>query len=312
MPAKAEFKVQDWVADLLKDQAIPEDRRKVVEEVLTAEAIAGRIREGVLRQQDYSRQTQELAEQRRQVETGLQQAQQKYQESYGGLAKWREDQLKIVEQWKTELAEVKAREERLAGAVARAKAQGLEDKDLGLDGDPARTAHRTEPAQPKYVTAEELEAERARIGKTMGDFTPGLMNILQQHNALFPGQSLDMVALVDGARRQAKSVEEVWAEQYKVPDRIHEIQKEALDKQLRESREAGLKEGREAALRELSTGQVVPGTPGGRPVVLGPAFHVADVKAQMAPTDGVTHTGNPVMDAVEAYRTGKHAAKPAA
>lgn len=308
MPAK-DFSVRDWVAELMKDQNIPEDRRKVVEEVLASDAVAARVRDGVLRQADYSRQTQELAEQRQAIEAGLKEAQGKYQASYGSLAQWKADQQKFVDGWKAELVVVKAREERLAEAVAKAKAQGLDDKDLGLDGQPL-PAHRTEePVTPKYVTPEQLTQERQLIGKAMTDFTPGLLDIYTQHNVLFPGQPLNMKALVEEASRQGSNVQEVWAKQYKVGDRINEIHKENLDKQLQESRDAGLKEGREAALREMQTGHVMPGTPGGRPTTLGPVFHVEDIKAQMAAPDSVGKTGNPVMDAVEAYRTNKYTPK---
>jgi hypothetical protein len=310
VPAKA-FDIKEYVNDLFKDTSIPEDQRKVVEGILASEAVANRLRESALRQQDYSRQTQELAQQREAAKQEVQAIKDRYDASYLSVAKWKEGEEKNLQAWQRELTAAREKEARLVAAVERAKQQGLDDKDLGLDGQPLTTTRRTEEetAKPKYVTAETLEEERRRFGTGVTDFTAGVIDINNRHAKLFPGEVPDMAALVQEARTTNKSVEDVWSAKYGVPERIQTIQQEALDAKLKAEREAGLKEGRELAMRELATGQVVPGTPGGRPHnPVGPWATVQDVKDQFKPIEN-GQGPDPVMNAVEAYRSQKYTAK---
>jgi hypothetical protein len=307
VPVK-DFDIKEYVNGLFKDASIPEDQRKLVEQVLLAEGVSRRLRDDVLRQEDYTRRTQELAEQRRAGEAATKAELEKYQAGYAATAKWKADQQNVIADWKTELQASRDREAMLTAAIARAKAQGLEDKDLGLDPETLRrqpARREEEPPNPKYVTTEQLAEERRTLGTAFTDFTPALIDIYDRHKALFPDQNLNMAALVAAARTQNKPVEDIWSDQYKVPERIQTLQQAALDAKLTTAREEGLKAGRDNALREMATGQVVPGTPGGRPMVLGPAFHVEDVKAQMGPGNGAT-SPDPVMNAVEAYRSQKY------
>lgn len=66
---RSDFDVTAYAAELLKEaKDLPPDKRAVVEEVLNLEPVKGRLADSVLRQSDYSRQTQEIAKKKEEYE----------------------------------------------------------------------------------------------------------------------------------------------------------------------------------------------------------------------------------------------------
>jgi hypothetical protein len=302
MPKQTEFSVKDYIADLVKDVTVPEDQRKALETVLAQDVVAARVRDSVLRQSEFSRQMDALTAERKHIEEELKKAETTYNGRYAGLAKWKSDSEAELQRLEAAAQAEKARADAATAALEKAAREyDFKPTEVGFDTKAApATNGRTDIDPKQFLTRKEWEEETARLGQAIGNFSPELLDIQESHRQLFPDKPLSMKALVDAARKEGRTVQEVWSERFKVGERMQELQQQAVQKHDDAIRE----DERKKVLTEVATGPI-PGSQGRPDFKPGPIWeHVPDLVVKK---DANGAPENPVMAAVEALRIGKYA-----
>lgn len=213
------FDVREWFADITKGVELPEEVAKAALSALDRDEVRNNIGNQVLRQDDYSRNLDELKTQRTVLE----------------------EQQAEVERLKTEAAVFVKRQqdrdhnnvqlhEQLTENLATANRKLVE-----LGEDKVRTVDTKPPVdEPKYVTVDELTEMRAEADQRAIAFANRIVNLGNKHRKDF-GEDLDPDVLVQHATTKQMTLDEAYrdmfSEQYadKTEAEVKERIKTAVD-----------------------------------------------------------------------------------
>jgi uncharacterized protein YdbL (DUF1318 family) len=249
----------NWVEEMKKAGLSPETLQ-ALDKDLDRKEVADSFKRTVLAVADYSRQTQELARQRTEVEDYL-----------GQLKQWKADReidlrknTAETNQYKQLATQAQAQLQAIQAAQEQLIRTGVVDASQIPVVTPTVAA---EPAQSNgngsgnYLTKEELnkvleEKDNYYLGAL------GLVNdINREHYNLF-GQWPDTKRLIEQSARTRKPLEEVWQNEYKVAEKRKELQDQAVQKQIEEGIAKGLTAARsEEAIKGNTFRQGDPSSP---------------------------------------------------
>lgn len=146
--------------------------------------------------------------------------------------KWVNEQINpLYTKMQNEVVEARANEARARQALIEAERQGLVRvaEQLGYDPNPAAAAAAAAPADAKFMTREQVEAYVRGIATEEGTAIATVQDMAAEHSTLFPGQRLNWRDLLADARKQNKSVEQLWQERYKIPEARAAAEKSRAD-----------------------------------------------------------------------------------
>lgn len=249
--AWAKKELTDW----LKGLGLPEDKLNVALGAIGDDAIAAKIGEGVLAQQDYTRNMQGLKDKEKQLLADIDKKNREADAFRGSLVGWKTDKEK---EFNDAVAAKTALERRLEAVRTSIKTiagtYGIPDTDLAPimtadpNPNPAAPPARTEPerdAQGKFLTREEA-IDLPKITLVMN-------GLARQHATLFPNVPFNDVEIYDNARKNNRSLEAEWKETYKVDDRRAELAKATHDQEIADAEKRGAESARSALLSENPT-----------------------------------------------------------
>lgn len=219
---RSDFDVSAYASELLKDaQDLPAEKRAVLEEVLSDDRIKNRLADSVLRQQDYSRQTQQIAASKRELEA-----------KNNELTNWYTQQLNTVKQNQEEYERMQSQ------LKAYAERYGEEDMN--------RYQQPTVPQQDlsKFVPRDVFDSELARIQNQGIQLMAEIDTLQSRHYHEFK-EPLDMIELKNKAVEQGMTLQQAYEQS--VADK-RSVVREAKRK---EELEAAREEGRRSALSGL-------------------------------------------------------------
>ena len=229
--------LSNWIEEMRKAGLSPETLQ-ALDKDLDRKEVADSFKRTVLAVSDYSRQTQDLARQRTEVEDYL-----------GQLKQWKADREIDLRKNTAETLQYKA-----LATTAQEQLQAIQvaQDNLIRQGilDPSQvpvvapTSQAQPAAQPsngngKYLTQEDLnkvleEKDNYYLGAL------GLVNdINREHFNLF-GQWPDTKKLIEASARSRKPLEEVWQNEYKVQEKRQELRQAEIQKQIDDGIAKGL------------------------------------------------------------------------
>jgi hypothetical protein len=200
---------------------IPEAERAALAEKLAKDDILDTLGDGVLRQQDYSKQTNEVAQARTALDKEREQ-----------LEAWRGNNLPVIEEY------LERKE-----AFEAWKASGGRPGDPGA---PPKPVELPPDVLKRLAKVEELEKTVQTLNTLAGDvpaFSATLVSLSRRHEKNL-GEDLDHMALFEHAKKLNTNIQVAYNDLYK--DRYATLEKTKRDEELK----AAEQRGREAALRE--------------------------------------------------------------
>jgi hypothetical protein len=285
-----ELDLRQWIASIAADGTLTQDEIANLQNILGKEKVAGRVRDGVLMRADYTRKTQELADQRRNLESDVQSVLNERQ----SLAQWKQG---IDEKFNKVVADLeaaritegqfRARIKTLAatyGADEAALFEGITTPAAGVapgagggTGAPAGAGNGNGD-QPKYITEADLQRLAAQRDRQMLALMADFPEIAEEHQELF-GKSLRTFEYTDAAGnvlhgraallqkaldanaqatrqgRQQQTLRSVWESTFEVPKKRQELERATLTQQIRGELEGEYRQkATEAALEGGLTG----------------------------------------------------------
>jgi hypothetical protein len=212
---------------LLDDAGITGDDRTKALEAFSSESLQKAIKNGVMRQSDYSRNMDALKTQRTALEESWTKANAEY-------VKMQTDFTSTQAERDAAQAKLKEAEDKLAAAAAI---------DL-----------------TKYVPREELGNEFAKYAAGQTAFFGDVLEIADEHRELF-GSKISANQLMKDAMAAKKTPKEFWEEKYQVETKRQEVAKKADDDRIAQIKADARKE----AMAELSDPNRRPLAPSDRP-----------------------------------------------
>lgn len=189
------------------------DKRAKLEAALSeVDEITTELEAGYLRQQDYTRKTQELSTRRQTLETEWNAANTEYQRM-----------LKENEDMQASLTSTQQEKNAAAEKLAAAEKKLQETPAI----DPS-----------KYITPEQHKADMQKLAGGFNAYTGQVLKVMNRHRKLY-GEELDPEELMKGAATAGKAPSEYWAETYKVAEKEKEIADAAKAKELSEAEQKG-------------------------------------------------------------------------
>ena len=218
---RSDFDVSAYASELLKDaQDLPAEKRAVLEEVLASDNVRGRLADSVLRQQDYSRQTQQIAREKQEVER-----------KNAELTNWYNQQINTV---KSNQEEYEKMQSQLKSYVER-----YGEDDMG---------HVQQVAPPqdmsKFVPRDMFDAELARIQNQGIQLMAEIDTLQSRHYHEFK-EPLDMISLKNTAVERGMSLQQAYDQS------VAEQRSKVSESRRKEELDAAREEGRRAALSGL-------------------------------------------------------------
>lgn len=285
------FDLQAW----LKDLELSDDERKVLEPVLAKESVSKRVGESFLRQSDYSRRMNELADLKKQQEVQLQQKLTELDAHEKGLVEWKGSADKTLAQREKEVERLNRELESTKNAMTKIQTE------YGIDVSSYATPTNN-PVQPKTFDDSVLGGyvKRDDFQKAVEDaqkfpwVAAELMDLASEHQEVFGKRLPKARELVERAIKEKKSLRDVWATEYKVEDKRAEIAKKAHDEEIERVRQET-----EARVRsELKIPAQRPNA--ARPLVLSDSLKNREIHT------GPASDQSTVNAALEAYSSGKY------
>jgi macrodomain Ter protein organizer (MatP/YcbG family) len=212
---RSDFDFDAYVSELFKDASdLSQEQRAAVVGVLSNEAVKNRLADSVIRQQDYSKQTQELATQRKSLDSERSQ-----------LESWYEQQLEQTKRNKE--------------AYDRVQQQLAAYKNQYGDDEVPTTQQQTQQVDySQFVPKSAMEQELGRV-QSDGIRLMAEMNTLQARHLTEFKEPLDMNALTALAAQNGKTLSQQYSES--VQERRKAIQDAEIQKRIDEAREEGRK-----------------------------------------------------------------------
>jgi chromosome segregation ATPase len=190
----------------------PDKRAKLEAAIAEVDDIATELEAGFLRQQDYTKKTQELADRRKTLEGQWTEANTEYQRM-----------LKEHEDIQASLSSTQREKDEAATKLAEA------EKKL-------KEAPQFDPT--KYLTPDQVKEQMQKLAAGFTAYTGRTLKVMQEHRKLF-GEELDPEELMKGASASGKPPDEYWNETYKVPDKRKALADEAEAKRIAEAEQKG-------------------------------------------------------------------------
>lgn len=287
--------------EVIDDWGLTPEEAAQLEPILGKPERSEKVKGSILRQQDYTRKTQELADQRKALEAQVAEKERVVAEDAAALGTWKQtaDQTMIENQRALEEAKVKAYklEQKMATVAAQ---YGVDPKDLGLDD--IKTPAPVTPKAPDTSDFDKRYLSRDDADKILKDVKANpfiaaeLEDIVDEHRNLF-GKGLTRRELVANAIKNNRSLREEWETSNEVAKKRSELQEKAVEERIN----ARVNEERTKILSEHKL-PVTRGADTGSPIL---AMR-DDLK--LAGTDRNKPQGAGAVDAaVAAFNTGKYA-----
>ncbi len=290
MPLKNADDLRGWLGNIKTAGSLSDDELKTLEGILGKDKVLGALNDQVLMREDYSRKTQEVAEQRKQVETEVNAILQERAD----LAQWRKGvEDKLTKAFADLNTERSTRAQFEARIKTIAEQNGLDEKDLmagivipgvspngGGNPNPGAPANGT----PQYLTVEDLDKLlEKRLTDRMGQLgllatgVPAELYDIQAEHLMVTGKPLPVVRDAQGkpteggvalwreAAEKGISLRALWEQKYNIPQLRHDKEREAIRAEERGKLEA---EFRAAATENvLQNGAPRTGTQGPRSIL---------------------------------------------
>jgi len=201
--------IDAFLAEVL--DAIPEDRRQAFEDTIRMDGVSKAVREKVMARSDYSKQSDELAKAKRDMEAYLQGESEKIK----GWSNWYEGAVKEVSMTKEQLDQYKATFGELDGSKAK----------------------------PKFLTKEDAKAEwQAELNQRDANaikFADILLDLKFDYRSEF-GKRLDTDALLDYAGKNGLPLQAAY-DRFTAEDRTTK-QEKVMEERIAKAKEEGARE----------------------------------------------------------------------
>lgn len=201
----------EWKKLLDDANLSPEERKNVEASIGGVDKLIDTLNKGVMRQADYSRQTQDLKKERETLQSNWDTANEEYKAM-----------LADNESTKAELE--KAKKDRDEAAQ---KLKDAEEKAKGATVDTS-----------KFLTAEQFEERQRTFAAGQTAYFGRTMKIMREHKALF-GSDLDPEEFIQEAIAAKKTPDVYWEEKYNVKAKRKEISDADEKKKLDEAEKRG-------------------------------------------------------------------------
>ena len=244
MPTTQEdFDLKSWLDEIKKEGSLSDQQYAALEEILKAEKPSAYLKRSVSNHKDWTRKTQELAEQRKATEAQLAEIAQEKET----LVTWRDGVQAQLDQAWADLQNANMTAAKYKSTVETiAKRYGLDPKDLAggelpLDAQPTKGTPAKEVDVSKFLTATDLD-ERLKKTQTFGSLLQAqIYDLAQEHQALFGKPLPKATELVQEALKAGKSLEDYWADKYKVGERRNEVLREQIRREEHEKVDSELR-----------------------------------------------------------------------
>lgn len=289
--------VEAWVKDL----ALTDDERKVLEPIFGKPERQEMVKGSVLRQSEFSKKMQALDKQKQDLETAVYEKERLVAEDAAALGTWKQSADKTILENQKALEDAKTKAYRLEQRMNTLASQyGVDPRELGLDGEPKPPETRTSPDfnadefDKRYLGRGDADKLMTEV-KSTPYIAAELEDIVDENRTLF-GKGINRRELVTNALKNKRSLRDEWETSNEVPKRRTELQEKAIEERIN----ARVGEERTRILSEHKL-PVTRGAESGSPI-LGMRD---DLK--LAGTDRSKATGAGAVDAaVASYNTGKY------
>lgn len=290
MPLKTADDLKSWLGNIKQAGSLSDDELKTLEGILGKEKVLSALDGQVLMREDYSRKTQEVAEQRRQVEADVNAVLQERAD----LAAWRKGiEDKMTKAFNDLNTERSTRAQFQARIKTIAEQNGLDEKDLmagiivpGETPNSGANVNTNQPAggapngNPQYLTQADLEKALTERFSNLGILATGvpaeLHDIMVEH-LMITGKPLPVardaqgkptegaVALWRESVEKGKSLRALWEEKYNIPQLRRDQERESIRTEERAKVEAEYRAKQSETL--LQNGAPRTGTQGPRSIL---------------------------------------------
>jgi hypothetical protein len=211
------FSVQDFMADLAKDGLLTAEDVATVSAKFADARVAKRLEEMALRQSDYSRRM-----------TEVQNKEKSLTETERALTQWKSEAEAKLKQAMTDRDSLRTTQSQYEAQVRKvADAYGFDaDEVLKPNGQPVAVS--SPMSQPSidpnnFISKEEWTKQSATVQQLLPQLTGTMIDLAAQHQSLF-GQPLgNSRVLLEKALAEKRSLEDVWADEYKVAERRQQV-----------------------------------------------------------------------------------------
>ncbi len=200
--AKEVFSAKEWFADVAKGVELTEAQQEVVDGLLAQDAIQKNIGNSVLRQSDYSRQSDDLKSQRAEVDTALAEAETARQEATDFVTTQKDrdhNNVDLHDQLVTDLAEANRR---LTTEGAEVVAPRSTQKETEVKED-----------EPKYMTEEQYEAREATRDQNAINYSNRVVQLSNKFRNDF-GKDFDPEPVVEHATKNGMTLDAAYQDLY--------------------------------------------------------------------------------------------------
>ena len=295
--------LQDWLTDLRATGELTDAEAQQLGAVLGRPKLSAAINDGLSRQADYTRKTQELASQRKAFEDERTKAQADLASMHANLEQWRRQQETNVNQTLQQAQAAQQAQQTLEASIrAKCAEWGIDPSEFGVGATPtvpavpaaAPAAAANQPAIPQDWENRFASADDTRNGIIQAARIPLLMQqINAEHMKLF-GQPLPDGGLslydecVSGGGKV--SIKQLWEQKFDIPTVRQKKDDERRSQELSEAEQRGYQ-------KAVSEHKIA-------------APRVADlpspVLATLRPSEGERPSDGGVSAAVDAWRSGKY------
>lgn len=293
--------IEQYIEHVAADGALTPEERKALLGLLTKDKVKDRVRDGVLMRADYTKKTQELAEERKKVQAD--------HERLLGWEKEARDKIeklnKALEEKSISAAQYEARLKRIGDDY------GIDLSDLNLSNSQPATEPTTKtPAMdPGFLEDfQKLKQGFETAGQAWPEVAAELYDLGNEHQELFGKPLKNGRDLVKTAIKEKITLREAWEREHKVPERRTEILRETIRKEEKDRLEAEFRQ--RASEIALGPGQKPAGEAGPESPVLSrkfkPQFSEAGEGQKEPPapggrTDAERETGGGAVRATQLY-----------
>ena len=290
MPLRSDdFTLDGWLQEISAGATLDEAKRKVFLETLKDDPqVVAAIRDGWKRQSEFNRDMNEHAEKRKAADSVLEERRVKLIKDYEDLAQWRARAIQEVKKANETRDEALQRSQKLQVALKKAATDhGVPLEEIGVDSsllspmDAVVSAAASGTGASGGLSREDMIAEMQRRESLYAGYPVELHDIGVAHRRIF-GEDVELAPLLDQARKQERSIREVWQEKYDPDKKVAEQQQKVLDDRLKAADAAGYERGRQESIR------IVPGQPPGD-FPHSPVFAVSDREKPDTGTSPTAH-----------------------